>query len=378
MKVCIAIPGVFHYKNYVELLSASGILDSFIYSHKLSTVFGPNSRNIYIKEYLVQAHGRIFQGAYTDIFFPFYHDIWAQHASKFLHNPNILHIPLHGAAIPLAKKIRYQGGVVLGEALNSHPKSRNEILEKEDHLLFGRVRSPQRKIMSRQLEEIGQTHYILAPSRWVKDSYVSQGYDADKIFVLPYAGNNSNFPLKTKYEVNSRLRLIVVAGVTPRKGHHKLLEAIALTGLSITVIFAGSIDTEFAKILKKRWPKLLIEFLGKVSHLELGNLLTSCDIFCLPSLEEGLAVSICEAMAVGLPVIASDQSGAGELIENGKNGFLYDCHAICSLCKIILDLSNNEGLRRSIGQNAQLHMQLKNNWGLYAEKLAEIYQEIAT
>ena len=381
MKITIAVPGKFHYLNYIELLEQKKLLESFICSKKPFFNFKDTSpkHNIPLKEFLLQGHSKFWGIKFSDTLFPLYHEIWCSQALRYLKQPEILQIPLHGAALRLAKKARKQGAVILGEALNTHPRSRNALLESEDIKLFGKARMPQKKLGKRQEDEIELTDFILAPSSFVKESYVNAGYPEERIFVLPYAGNQSRFQRKDSYlQKGSKIRILVVAGVTPRKGHHRLIEAVALSGLEVELEFAGSFDAAYCEILKTRWPQIQFKLLGKLDQSVLATLMSEVDIFCLPTLEEGLAVSICEAMSAGLPIVTTFESGATELIQNGVTGLLYPSTNIHALARQLHELSFSEELRQKLGRAAAIQVKERSNWTQYADRLEEIYKIILT
>ena len=381
MKVTIAVPGKFHYLNYIESLEQKNLLESFICSQKPFFNFKNTSpkHNIPLKEFLLQGHSKFLGIKFSDALFPLYHEIWCSQALRHLKRPDILQIPLHGAALRLVKKARAQGVVVLGEALNTHPRSRNALLENEDIKLFGKARMPQKKLGQRQEKEIELTDFILAPSSFVKQSYVNAGYPEERIFVLPYAGNQSKFLPKNSYiQKGSKIRILVVAGVTPRKGHHRLIEAVALSGLDVELEFAGSFDAPYCEILKTRWPLVKFKLLGKLDQAVLAKLMDEVDIFCLPTLEEGLAVSICEAMSAGLPIVTTFESGAAELIQHGETGLLYSSSDIDALAKKLNKLAFSEELRQKIGHAAAVQVKERSNWVQYADRLEEIYKTILT
>lgn len=93
-------------------------------------------------------------------------------------------------------------------------------------------------------------------------------------------------------------------------------------------------------------------FLGYRS--DVSQLLTIIDIFCLPSLKEGLPISLIEAMAAGLPVVGTDADGIRDVIIPNKNGFLVSIHDVERLKKKLLTLIKDESLRHVFGRESKL------------------------
>jgi glycosyltransferase involved in cell wall biosynthesis len=81
--------------------------------------------------------------------------------------------------------------------------------------------------------------------------------------------------------------------------------------------------------------------------------MTAAQIFVLPSLSEGLANAVLEAMAFGLPIVATDIPGTREVIQNGKTGFLFAPQNAKQLADCIEQLMSTESQRERLGQQAR-------------------------
>ena len=106
-----------------------------------------------------------------------------------------------------------------------------------------------------------------------------------------------------------------------------------------------------------------------------NNLLASADVFVLPSLNEGLPMSILEAMSWGLPVIASPVGGIPEVVQDGYNGLLVPPTDISALADAMQKLMEDETLRLQMGARARAsveHLDIR----LYWEKLYDIYHSV--
>ncbi len=124
--------------------------------------------------------------------------------------------------------------------------------------------------------------------------------------------------------------------------------------LSPKLLIAGGVtnlkDESFFREIKQLSNGLDVEFLGWIEHRSLPEIYNRVDIFVLPSYSEALGLVIMEAMASGLPVIATKTSGAKDLIEDGETGFLVpigDPPAIKEKVKILLE---NPDLRESMSR----------------------------
>jgi glycosyltransferase involved in cell wall biosynthesis len=117
--------------------------------------------------------------------------------------------------------------------------------------------------------------------------------------------------------------VIVVAALFPGKGHDILLDALTELGTQgVKLLIAGDGDERGRLELRARTLGLGAEvsFLGQRS--DVPNLLRAADVFILPSYSEGLPLSVIEAMASGVPVVATRVGGIPELVIDGHNGVL--------------------------------------------------------
>ena len=165
------------------------------------------------------------------------------------------------------------------------------------------------------------------------------------------------------------LVLIVVANLVSYKGHADLLDALnearaALPEKWVLLIVGG--DSGLGSRLKERVKKLHLEhhvrFLGL--RRDIPELLLISDIAILVSHEEGFSNAVLEAMASGLPVIASNVGGNPEAIIEGSTGLLVAPKAPSALARAIVRLANDPGERQKMG--ARGRARVENNFSLEA------------
>lgn len=175
----------------------------------------------------------------------------------------------------------------------------------------------------REVAEWNLADVIVMGSDFVRDGLVELGVPKNKLKVIPY-GVDSQFnqaPITKALPSSdeSRCLKVLFAGqVGLRKGVPDLLEAITNFDPSqICVRLAGSISLRKEKLQKY---SSYAEFLGIVPRLQMHSLFQWADIFVLPSIVEGSATVIYEAIMAGCPVITTPN--AGSLVQDGINGFI--------------------------------------------------------
>ena len=166
-----------------------------------------------------------------------------------------------------------------------------------------------------------------------------------------------------------------VGNLYPVKGHTYLLKAAskvvkAFPPTKFLFIGRGKMRRELEVEAEELGIAENVMFLGFRS--DIPDLLSVMDIFALPSLSEGLSLSILEAMAAGKPVVATDVGGNSEIIVDNEVGFLVpprDPHAIASKMLLLLE---NKGLAREMGERAQNRVE-----GAFSlERMVKTYEEL--
>lgn len=166
-----------------------------------------------------------------------------------------------------------------------------------------------------------------------------------------------------KSKNNEKTKILFVGRLIPRKGVYELLNAISLLNIKdVKLLILGSDDfyglgeTDYIKSLKdfvaSNGLSKLVFFAGYVPNQQMPKFYKDADILVFPSIEsEGLPLTILEAQAHGIPVIASNVGGISEVITHGKNGFLLTTPGNVSEIHHYLDLLvEDRGLRCKMGR----------------------------
>lgn len=167
--------------------------------------------------------------------------------------------------------------------------------------------------------------FIVAGSKMVRDSYTSNGFPEDRVFDCSYGIDAEAYPEVAREPSRQRPVKIAIVGVIGfRKGLHRLLkigEWAKRKEISIELHFAGPIqDLEAHAMFARSSANCILH--GTLKGDKLRTLLASCDLYCLPSYEEGLPFSVLEAMSTGLAAIVSNDTGAREPVQHGKSGLV--------------------------------------------------------
>ncbi|BBD58440.1 group 1 glycosyl transferase [Nostoc sp. HK-01] len=222
--------------------------------------------------------------------------------------------------------------------------------------------------------------FIVLSNTW-KDFYmINLGLDSEKVFVLP---NPTELPMQIPQRLNvKKVTLIFCGRVGQRKGTFDLIRAFAKLPETIKtsskLLLAGDGELEQGQNLVDSLNLTEhINFLGWVNSEKRNELLSSADVFILPSYNEGLPMAILEAMAWGLPVISTPVGGIAELVISDKNGFLVAPGDIEQLSQAMRSLIENEDLRRAMGELARETV-IPFDVREYCSQLSHIFTKIST
>lgn len=177
------------------------------------------------------------------------------------------------------------------------------------------------------------TDRVVVSAESVRDFYIRQVHaDPAKVDVIYNAVDFAQAqPTVEREAMRASLGLPAgrrVAGVIARlheqKGHRVLFEALAgqpsLRDVHLIVIGDGALRAELERDVVNRGLAGRVHFLG--ARRDLGNLLAAMDVFVLPSLWEGLPLSLVLAMGAGLPVVSTLVAGIPEVVADGQTGLL--------------------------------------------------------
>jgi len=174
---------------------------------------------------------------------------------------------------------------------------------------------------SRLKSETAMADHWIAASTFTCTSLVEYGIPRERIHVAPYGVNTDRFRPRDKVRTHrDRLRVLFVGTVGQRKGIKYLLEAMKdVASKDVQLVLCGYVVEDLSRLAGYSSDVIVR---GRVSDSELLEEYQSADIFVLPSLAEGFGHVLLEALACGLPVIASTSTAGPDIIEEGQDGFI--------------------------------------------------------
>jgi len=170
----------------------------------------------------------------------------------------------------------------------------------------------------------------------------------------------------------------IVGRLSKEKGHKYLLKAIStlnkkIRNIKLLIVGEGKLLSELKKYARKQGIKQNVLFLG--FRKDMPNLYSIMDVFCLPSLFEGLPIVLTEAMSSESIVVCSDIPNNKEIIQNGKDGILFQVKNDKQLAKILYEIYKNPQKYESVKSNAINKVYELFDYKKNLRKIEEVYVE---
>jgi phosphatidyl-myo-inositol dimannoside synthase len=181
-----------------------------------------------------------------------------------------------------------------------------------------------------------------------------------KVIIIPNGVDLEVFHPGEPFSDNGPLRLLCVARLIERKGQPHLIHAVKKLvdeGFDLTLDLIGEGDSlaGYRSLTRQLGLTARVRFLGYISRQEMPEHYCTAHVFVLPSYNEGMSVATLEAMAAGLPLIATNDRGGSELIIEGKNGYSYDFGDIESLTDRIRLCALDRMMTKEMGEMSRVH-----------------------
>lgn len=218
---------------------------------------------------------------------------------------------------------------------------------------------------------------VVSPSRFLIDLFGSEGFDTTGWHHVRCGVDYSLFPRRLPAPESDRMHIGFVGTLLPHKGPQLLIEALQLVPelqatLSIYGESFGHVVWE-ARLAQTVADDRRIRLMGPYRHDELVEILASLDAVAIPSLwYENYPLAAANAVAAGVPIIASETGGLKELVDDFHAGFLFELGDARSLADLLVRLVEDRGLLRATREQMLYPPSVEEE----AYALEEIYKDV--
>jgi glycosyltransferase involved in cell wall biosynthesis len=275
-----------------------------------------------------------------------------------------------GFASRSLRAAKRHGAVTFIERESTHIQYSERLLQEEYDHCGKRGRPTDPRIVDMFLREYEDTDYVVVPSEFAYRSFTQLGFDERRLIKIPSGVDLNRFrPVPKEDET---FRVIFVGGLNLRKGVQYLLEAASqLRPLKLEVVLVGSISEEIRPYLERY--RDAFRYAGVVAQGELYKHYSQASVFVLPSIEEGMAYVVAEAMACGLPVIVSTNTGASEIVREGIDGYVVPIRDPEAIAERVQSLHADRERCHAMGRAARQRVS-EFTWDRYAERAIDAYR----
>ncbi len=286
-------------------------------------------------------------------------------------------VGLSGSALVSGRTAKQRGAEYLCDRGSSHIRFADRILREEFQRWGQEFAGIDPRNMASEEQEYEEADLITVPSEFVLRSFIEMGVPAHKMRKVPYGADLSRFS-KVADPDPERFDVLFVGQVSFRKGVPYLLEAFeGLRHPRKKLTIVGGILPEMTLFLQGK-TLTDVDFVGPLPNTRLKEVMSHSHVLVLPSLEEGLAMVQGEAMACGCPVIASENTGAEDLFEDGQQGFILPTRDPGSLTEHLEMLTQNPSLRAQMSEKCLQRVAEIGGWDLYGQQYVSVLESLPT
>lgn len=375
MKVCVAVHGRFHGFDLAGEMHRRGHLAALLTTYPGFAVrrFLPPDLPVASAPWLEtwrRLHARLGLSGATDLAVG---RGFARFVAGHLPSGADLLVGWSGATLEAIAPAKARGMTVVLERGSSHIGHQARVLAGEYARHGVDFRPVDPRMIARELAEYEAADAIAVPTGFARDTFVAAGIPAARIMVNPYGVDLSRFaPPAARPE--GRPRLLLVGRIGLRKGIPTLLAAFQrLRGLA-ELHLVGPIEPGMERILAGPGDGVAVR--GPLPGGALAAEYAAAHLFCLPSLEEGLPLTMLQAMAAGLPVVATPETGAADVIEPGREGLIVPSGDADALADALAALLQDRDRREAMGAAARARVASGHSWSDYGERAVDAYARL--
>lgn len=378
MRVTVSVAGVFHAYHLAEQLERHGALASLVTTYPPSYVVRrapgvPPERVVSNRlQYLDQAAKRLKLA--TPALHREVRSLHDRFAARCVRADVDFFVGWSGGSLRALRRARRLGVTAVVVRGSSHIEVQRELLRAE-YERHGLSFEFDPRVVEIDLAEYAAADYIQTNSSFAKRTMVERGIAEDRILV-----NNTGVDLRLFHPVEKEdrtFRVIYAGNLGLRKGSPYLLQAFRELDLPDAELWhLGHVSPEIRPFLE-RFGHPRLRLLGYKPIEELHRYYSQGSVFVLPSIEEGLAMVQAQAMACGLPLVCTPNTGGEDfLTADGVEGFVVPIRDVEALKERILRLYESPELCAEMGRAARARVSTGFTWDDYGDRMVALYRDV--
>jgi starch synthase len=284
-------------------------------------------------------------------------------------------IALSGAGLLTGPLVQSRGGRFICDRGSTHHRFQEEVIAHEFRRWQVKHQPEAPGVIERDEAIYALADAITVPSSAARRSFLEKGLPAEKVHVIPYGVRLEQFQKTADPPANS-FELLFAGQVSLRKGIPYLLQAFARLNhprKHLTVV--GTVQDHIQPVLEHLSTDH-VTFLGSIPQPELIERMGRSHALILPSVEEGLALVLAQAMACQCPVVATQATGAEDLFTDGVEGYIVPDRNITALTERLQRLADDPTLRDRMAAAALARVKTLGGWNQYGERWDRLLHQL--
>jgi len=271
-------------------------------------------------------------------------------------------------------KAKEMGMVTVVYGTTAHPQKYIELIALEARKYRAEFTKTFEVNIEKHIRSLEKADYIIALSSFAKETYIEYGIPEEKV-IGPIGIGVDAVKFKPSNKEHGSFNVLFVADMTPLKGVIYLLKAWSELKLRNSKLFLVGLVRDSVKNVIELYTQRnnTIIVTGPVSSLK--QYYDVADVFVMPSLCEGFEKVTLEAMASGLPVIATTNTGAKDVVKDGKHGFIIPIRNSKAIKDKIQYFYDNPLEVKRMGRNARKVAE-NYTWNKYSERIANALEKV--
>lgn len=236
---------------------------------------------------------------------------------------------------------------------------------------------------------LAQPKIVCATSRFLAERVLELGVPESRIRVVPFGVDVERFQPATRPD-REQVTIGTVKSLRPVYGIDILIRAVAelrarlrrrggdgAPDCRLVIAGAGPQRAELERLARSLEVGQYVSFLGPVAHEDVPAVLRTFDIFAVLSRSEGFGLAAAEASACGLPVVATEVGGLGEVMDGGRSGVLVAPDSPSAAADALLRLVLDRDLREALGRHGRAVVTERFSWERCTSAQLSVYDDVA-
>jgi glycosyltransferase involved in cell wall biosynthesis len=264
---------------------------------------------------------------------------------------------------------------------SSHIRVQRRILDEEERRTGLPIDKPSDWMVAREEREYQHADLIITLSQFARNSFLAEGLPASKVVLIPLGVQPETFQAApadaaaraARIRAGGRLRVLTVGTFSLRKGAVDYVEVARRMRDRVAFVFRGDVGADAARLRREAYG--LIRFEPRVSEANLRADYRSADVFYLPTLEDGYAAVLAQAAAAGVPIVATTNCGAADLIRDGEDGWILPIRRP-DLAEARLEWCDEHREALADVANAAARPKPARDWRGRAQELVQVFEQV--